>query len=264
MHTMNILPNLKLLTISMLFTALLCGGCLDNSLTLRVRFQDVSGLKQNDQVYFGKNNIGQVEKVTYTAQGDYLVEVKIAPEFKNAATVDSKFYIEPFSDQSTMAVIVEQQQPGGTVLEDGLTIEGSKRAGYLDAIFDTIRQKADAAGIELNRSLEELQKSLDATSTKLDNSLGTAINDLAQHFNSLQYDLEKLPDSKEVQQLEDSINQFTEEFKKAQKDVQDHIREEILPQLRQELEYLREQLNKAGRKDELQEIDNQVKQLEMV
>ena len=262
--TMKKLLLLKMFVLPLLFITLLLCGCSDNSLTVLLRFQNVYGLKQNDQVYFGKNDIGLVQKVTYTPQGDYLVEVKISPEFVNAATVDSKFYIEPFSDQSAMAVIVEQEKPGGTILNNGMTIEGSKRRGYFDTIFETFRQKADTAEIEMNKSLEELQKSLDAASTKLDSSLGAAINDLALQFNAFRDDIEQLPDSKEVQQMEKSIRQFTDEFQQAQKDVQDHIRDELLPQLHQELEHLREQLEKAGRKDELKEIDSEVKKLEMV
>ena len=46
--------------------------------------------------------------------------------------------------------------------------------------------------------------------------------------------------------------------------VQDHIRNEILPRFRVELEHLREQLKKQGREQELEKIDKQAKELEMV
>jgi ABC-type transporter Mla subunit MlaD len=261
MKTLRTLQSFILLVI---VTPLLFFGCSDNSLTFLLRFPEVSGLKQNDQVYFGQNDIGEVNKVTYTTAGDYLVEVKIAPDFRNAATVDSKFYIEPFGTQQVMAVIVEQGRPGGAILNNGATIAGSKRAGYLDTIFKSIKEKADEATIELTRNLEELQKSLEESSTKLDSSLGAATDDLAKQFNSFRNDIENLPDSQEVKQLEESIKKFTEEFQKAQKNVQDHIREKILPQLQQELEILRKQLDEAGRKQEMQEIDNEAKKLESV
>ena len=71
-------PTLRSFILSIIVTPLLFFGCSDNSLTFLLRFPEASGLKQNDHVYFGQNNIGQVNKVTYTTEGDYLVEVTVA------------------------------------------------------------------------------------------------------------------------------------------------------------------------------------------
>lgn len=249
----------------MLFSSLFFWGCSESSLTFQVRFSEVSGLKKNDHVYLGRNEIGQVKKVTYTDQGDYLVEVKIAPEFKNAATESSRFYIEPApSSVSAMAVIVEQKRPGGVVLENGTIVQGSVRAGYLDKIFEDLKKSAGKAEKDLNRALEDLKKSLGATSEKLDRNLETAIDDLSLRLDAFRDELGKVPDSQEVRQLEESFRQFADEFLKAQKEVQDHIRTEILPRFRLELEHLREQLKKQGREKEMEKIDKQAKELEMV
>ncbi len=248
-----------------LFSSLFFWGCSENPLTFQVRFPEVSGLKKDDHVYLGGNEIGQVKRVTYTDLGDYLVEVKITPEFKNAATEDSRFYIGHVpSRESAMAVIVEQERPGGVILKNGTTVQGSARAGYLDKIFDDLKKSAGKAESELKKSLEDLKKSLGATSEKLDRRLETAIDDLSLRLDAFKDELGKIPDSQEVQQLEESFRQFAEEFQKAQKDIQDHIRTEILPRFRLQLEHLREQLKKEGREMELEKIDKQVKELEMV
>ncbi|MCW5211047.1 hypothetical protein VU03_04930, partial [Desulfobulbus sp. N3] len=68
--------------------------------------------------YFQDNKIGQVQKTSYRSQGDYLVDVKVKYDFKDAATVNSKFYIsdDPVIAESK-AIVVEQQQAGGALLK---------------------------------------------------------------------------------------------------------------------------------------------------
>lgn len=248
-----------------MFLFLFLWGCSENPLTFQVRFPEVSGLRQDDLVYFEKNQIGQVTKVSYTNQGDYLVEMEIAPGFKNAVTEDSRFYIERFlAKELNMAVVVEQERPGGVVLKNSTVVQGSARNGYLAEILSDLQKKAGAAQIELNKTLKELKKSLDTTSEKLDRQLEATLDDLSVQFNSFADELGKVPDSQEVKQLEESFKQFADEFQKTQKDVQEHLRNEVIPQFRMELERLRKQLKKEGREEELEKIDKQVKELYMV
>ena len=249
----------------MFFSSLFFWGCSENSLTFQVRFSEVSGLKKNDQIYLGRNEIGQVKKVTYTDQGDYLVEVKIAPEFKNAATESSMFYIgyAP-SSEPAIAVLVEQERPGGAILKNGAIVRGSVRTGYLDKIFEDLQKSAGKVERDLNKALEDLKRSLGATSETLNRNLETAIDDLSHRLDAFKDELGRVPDSQEIRQLEESFRRFADEFLKAQKEVQDHIRTEILPRFRLELEHLREQLKKEGRDKEMEKLEQQVKELEMV
>ena len=252
----------RFITLVYMSLFLLVWGCSENPLTFQVRFPAVSGLKQNDLVYFDKNEIGQVKKVIYTKQGDYLIEVEIAPGFKNTATENSRFYIEHSpAKQLNMALIVEQERPGGVVLENGTVVQGSARNGYFAEILSDLQKKAGAAQNELNKTLEELKKSLDTTSEKLDRQLEATLDDLSVQFNSFADELGKIPDSQEVKRLEESFKQFADEFQKAQKDVQDYLRNEIIPQFRMELERLRKQLKTEGREEELEKIDKQVKEI---
>jgi hypothetical protein len=240
-------------------------GCSDGALTFTIQFADISGLKQNDYVYLGKNEIGQVNRVTYTSQGDYLVEVKIKPEFKNAATINTQFFIEQSPlNTAAMAVIVEQPRPGGALLQADVTVQGLSRTGYLNKIFKDLQEKAEQAEIELNKALGDLKKSLHASSETLSKSLDAALNDLSIRLDTFKGQLGKVPDSQEIQQLEESIKKFGEEFQNAQKRVQDHIRTEMFPRFRMELDHLREQLKKQGRDKEMDKIDEQAKNLQMV
>ncbi len=249
----------------LLFLLLFFLGCSENPLTFQLRFPQVSGLKANAPVYFDKNEIGQVTKVFYTKEGDYLVEVAIDPGFKNAATENSRFYIEPAPVQGLpLAVIVEQQQPGGLVLQNGTIVQGSVRNDYLSKMFSDLQKKAGEAQIQLNKTLEKLKKSFDANSGKLDRQLETTLEDLTARFNAYTKELGKLPDSREVKELEESFQQFAEEFQKAGKDIQDRLRYEIIPQLRMELEQLRDRLKNKDRDKELEKIDKDMQKLDMV
>ncbi|NOR24601.1 MAG: hypothetical protein GQ542_09440 [Desulforhopalus sp.] len=235
----------RFITLVYMSLFLLVWGCSENPLTFQVRFPAVSGLKQNDLVYFDKNEIGQVKKVFYTKQGDYLIELEIAPGFKNTATENSRFYIEHSPAKAlNMAVIVEQELPGGVVLENGTVVQGSARSGYFADILSDLQKKAGAAQNELNKTLKELKRSLDTTSEELEATL----DDLSVQFNSFADELGKVPDSQEVKRLEESIKQFADEFQKAQKDVQEHLRNEIIPKFHMELERLHKQLKKEGAK----------------
>jgi ABC-type transporter Mla subunit MlaD len=259
MKTQHVQRFITLICISLL---LFFWGCSENSLTFQVRFPEVSGLKKDDLVYFQKNQIGHVKKVFYTSQGDYLVHVEITPGFKNAVTEDSKFYIEHSPDQEQkMAVIVEQDRPGGVVLKNGAVIQGNAKNRYLTEILGDLQKKAGAAQIELNKTLKELKESFGATSDKLGQQMEATLDDLSVQFNSFADELGKVPDRQEVKNLEESFKQFADEFQKAQKNVQDYLRDEIIPHFRTELERLRKQLNKEGREEELEKIDKQVNKL---
>ncbi|KJS03468.1 MAG: hypothetical protein VR65_00365 [Desulfobulbaceae bacterium BRH_c16a] len=241
---------------------LLLWGCMDNALHFQVRYAEVSGLKQDDPVYFEQNKVGQVQKVTYTQQGDYLVDVNISPEFKNAATVDSQFFIDiDPQNQHGKAVTIVQEKPGGGVLTKGAIVQGSVKAGFLDDVLNNIKRNATVAENEMREALQQLEKSLKATSEKLDKEMVDVLNDLSRQFHAFGEEVKKVPDSQEVKQLEQSIKLFADEFNQAQENVRDHIRDEVLPQLRKELDQLRRQLQKEGRDKEIENIDKEVNEM---
>jgi ABC-type transporter Mla subunit MlaD len=241
---------------------LLFWGCSDSSLPLQVRYADVLGLQQGDSVYFGQNEIGKVQKVTYTQQGDYLVAITIAPEFKNAATVDSKFFIDDDPrNRQRRAITIVQEKPGGGVLEKTTIIEGSVRAGFLDQMLSGIKRNAAAVETEMWAAMQQLDNALKAKAQQLDNEMAAALDDLTRRLQTLSTEVEKVPDSQEVKQLEMSIKQFADEFSRAQKSVRDTIQNEVIPQLRRELDQLRQQLHQEGRDKEIEEIDKQVEQM---
>jgi paraquat-inducible protein B len=241
---------------------LLLWGCGESSLNIQVRYADVLGLKQDDPVYFETNNIGKVQEVTYTKQGDFIVEITISPEFKNAVTVDSKFFIDlDPNDQQGKAVTILQEKPGGEVLEKGALVQGSVKTGFLDEMISGIKRNATVIESEMREAIIQLEKSLKSTSLKLDKEMVDALDDLSRQFQTFSKEMSKVPDSQEVKQLEESIKQFADEFYKAQKNVRDHIRDEVLPELNRQIDQLREQLREKGRDEEVEDMDKQVEEM---
>jgi paraquat-inducible protein B len=240
-------------------------GCSENPLIIQVRYAEVLGLKQNDPVYFDQNKIGEVQKVTYTQQGDYLVEISITPDFKNTATEDSKFFIgnDPVNQQ-TKAVIIMQEKPGGKAIEQGTIVQGSVQTGLLDEMMSSFRRNAIIAENEMRKAVQQLEKSLRGSSQKLDKEMSVLLDDLSRQFREFNEEIKKVPDSREVKQLEESIRLFAEEFNKAQENVRDHIRNEVIPQLRKELDRLREQLHEEGREKETETIDKKIDEMSRI
>jgi ABC-type transporter Mla subunit MlaD len=250
---------------AILTVLLLLWGCMQSSLTLQVRYPDVLGLKVQDPVYFQQNEIGKVLKISYTQQGDFLVELNIVADFKNAATADSKFFIEnnPKVPQGK-AVVIVQEKPGGKALEGGAIVQGSVRPGLLDDMLSGLKRTAVAAQFGMQEAMQQMDKSLKETSQKLDQEMAAALDDLSRRLQTFSEEVKKAPDREEVKQLERSIKQLADEFSRAQQNVRDHIRDQLIPQLHKELDQLREQLHKEGRDGEIEEIDKQVKVMSRV
>ncbi len=241
---------------------LLLWGCSESSLLFQVRYAEVLGLKQNDPVYFGQSEIGKVTRVFYTDQADYLVEISVAPEFVNAVTVDSKLFIDndPKKAQGK-ALIVLQERSGGKVLKNNDIVEGSVKPGILDDMMSNFFRSSSIANQQIQEAIQQLKENLKSTSEDMEKDLTDTLDDLSEQLNTFSNEMNKIPDRNEVQQLEKSFEQFSDELNKVQKNVRDHIQNEILPQLRKELDQIREQLHEEGRDKEIEGIDKKIDEM---
>ncbi|MFH0781430.1 MAG: MlaD family protein [Pseudomonadota bacterium] len=238
---------------------------MDTSVIFQVRFSEVSGLKQDAPVYFEKSEVGKVEKVTYTKEGDYLVEISIAPDFKNAATEDSKFFIENDPQkQQCKAVTIIQERPGGKVLKKNAVVLGSVKPGFLDEMLNGFKQSATVARFGIQDAVQQVEESLRTSSQKLDKEMAGALDDLSRQLQAFGTEVKKVPNKQEIQQFKETMHQFVDEFDRAQKDVRNHIRDELIPQLQKDLDRLRELLHNEDRDKEIDDIDKQVKKMSKV
>lgn len=231
----------------------------------QVRFPEVSGLKQEAPVYFGRSEVGKVEKVIYTKQGDYLVEISIAPDFKNAATEDSKFFIDDDPrNQGAKSVTIIQERPGGKILEKDTIVQGSVKQGFFNEILSGFKKSATAARFGIQDAVQQVEESLKTSSQQLDKEMVGALDDLSQQLQTFGSEVKKVPNRQEVQKFRETIQQFANEFGRAQKDVRDHIRDELIPQLQKDLDQLRELLHSEGRDKEIEDIDKQIQKMSRV
>ncbi len=249
----------------LLFVIAILTSCSERSLELQLRYDDIFGLTEKEAVYFERNRVGQVENVSYRETGDYLVTISIDPDFKNAATDQSKFFIaaDP-RDEQKMAVIITQEQPGGTILQEGSIVEGTVKERYLEEIVRDFRKKADEMQSELNSTVEELRKKFDATSQQIDTELQDSIANLSTKLKELQEEAGEIPERQEVKELQDKFREFSDQFNRAQEDVRNYLRDTLLPKIRAELESLRELLKKSDREEELDNIDKQLDEISVV
>ena len=64
-------------------TALILIGCIGTTHNFKIRFNDVDGLRKNDQVFFDQTPIGVVTDVEYTDTGNYLVRVAVEDQYSS-------------------------------------------------------------------------------------------------------------------------------------------------------------------------------------
>jgi hypothetical protein len=255
----NIMKKEQAVRVILLFLLPFLWGCWESSLNFQVRYAAIEGLTQGDPVYFQQNIIGTIKKVSYTPQGDYLVSISIKSDFKNAVTTDSKFVIEDDRlGQQNKAIMVVQERSGGTILKGDTIVQGSVRAGFLSEMLTGLKRTAEIAEQEMRTARHQLEKSLLATSERMDREMTGALDNLARQFQRFNVEIKKVPEREEIKQLDQSIKKFVDEFNKGQKDVRDHIREDVLPQFRRELDRLRERLHKEGREGEIEVIDRHI------
>lgn len=240
-------------------------ACSERPLKIQLRYDQIFGLTKEDGVFFERNRVGQVENVSYRATGDYLVVITIIPEFMNAATEQSQFYIgtEPGNGQNR-AVIITQEQLGGKILQEGTVVEGAVRQRYLEELLGDISERANEVQSELEVAMEELRKSFTTTSQKIDAELQRSITDLSLKLETLQDEAERLPERPEVKQLQETFQEFAEQFDQAQEDVRSYLRDTLLPRLKVEMDVLRERLKENGREDELEKIDKKLEEMSVI
>ena len=213
-----------------ILTVFLLLACDETGLNLKIRFDQIQGLKTGNRVIFETNHVGRVTRVFYAEEGHYIVDLIIKEDFANAATEDSRFYI--INDPETAgkkAIEILQLRKGGAPLADGSMVEGSTRSA---AAYQRILEDFDKQAGKLGKQLQQFFE-----------------------------DLSKLPESDEVKQLQKDLEEFGREVEKAGKATRDKITNEIVPMLKEELEHLKKRLEKFGREKEVKPLEKQLEEL---
>lgn len=222
--------TIVLLPLILMFFFTACNG---KTLDLTIRFDQVHGLVPGNRVLFGENNIGTVERVFYSDQGVFLVDIAIARNFANAATENTRFFIvaDPQNTENKAVALVHIRKGGG-LLQNNATIDGTTETAVL------FKQLAD--GIEQGlRAFEEQLK-------------------------QFSQDVQRIPENETFKELENELRLLTEEMKQSGQATREKIKEEVLPKLKEEMEKLRKQLRELGREAEMKPLDAEFDKIEKI
>jgi Skp family chaperone for outer membrane proteins len=217
----------------LLLLTLIFVGCTESGLNLKIRYDKIQGLKEDDRVLFEKTHIGRVANVFYSEDGYYMVEVAIKKDFANTATEHSKFFIIPDPiNENEKAIEIIQTPRGGTPLTDGAAVIGTERSS------ERVKQPWD--------------------------NFGKTLDDLKKQFEEFSEDLRKIPESEEFKKLQKELERLLEQMKKSGDAAREKIQKEVLPRLKRELEELREKLEKLGREKEVEPLEVQMEKLRRI
>ena len=240
-------------------------SCQAGDLHFKIRFNEIMGLKSDDSLFFEGNSIGQVENVVYTKDGDYLVEVMIQPNFTNAATRDSQFYIT--TDPQTKgkkAIEIIQKKAGGEMLRDGETVAGLVKPTIFEEFLDHLQKEARRYQGQLDDDFERLKESLRHNFQRLGDGLEETLDDLSEQFKRLSEKMQQIPDSQEMKSLEQSLDRLAEEMTGSQEAIREKMKTEVIPEIQKRLNLLRENLEPHNRQDEIDSLDRQLNEMRKI
>jgi len=193
-----------------------CNG--EDALDLKIRFDEIRGLKQGDRVIYGQNDIGRVKKVSYSREGRFLVYVVIKRDFKNMITEYSRFFIVPDPrEKDRMAIETTQIREGGRPLEDGATVEG----------------------------VTKLSTFLDKNAAELEEGIGK----LKEQLEGFSKGLEEVLESEELKRLEKELGELVQEANRLGKTAREKLEKEVLPRLKREMEELKKKMEKPHQEE---------------
>ena len=214
----------------LLLGALSLLGCSSDTLDFKIRYQEIYGLKKDDRVLFEERHIGNVRDVTYTSQGDYLVDVSISKEFTDQITEHSRFYValDP-NNTERQAVHTVRIKDGGTPLQKNALVAGTTKYAVL---FDQF-------GVGLRDNLKRFESELNA------------LIDSFRH----------LSESEQIKRLEKELDRLLADLQYFGEEMKHRLKTEILPRIKETIEELRRRLKDLGREEELVPVERKVEEL---
>ena len=208
-------------------------GCFSNDLNVKIRFDQINGLKSGEKVLFEENEIGQVTDIFYEKEGTYLVDVTIRSDFRNAVTDHSRFCIvdDPV-DPLRRAVEMIALKRKGRPLEDGAVVWGDTRLGVL---------------IE-----------------KTEDDVSKAMGDLKERLGRFSEDMKEVPENEEIKRLQKDMDLLLEEMKRSGAAFRDKVQKDIVPQIQKQIEDLKKRLRDLGREKEAEPLETRMDQMRRI
>jgi ABC-type transporter Mla subunit MlaD len=208
-------------------TALVLIGCIGTTHKFKVRFNDIQGLRINDQVYFDKTAIGKVTDIEYTDTGSYLVSVAVEDQFSSLPKDTSTFYIDSNpNSESEEAVRIIKIKDGGNKIEEKAIVEGQSKYA---AIYGQIAYK--------------FSKNINVVESEL--------NEVFKGFQGLS-------ESEQIKQIERQLDKILAEIDHLSVEMRHMLKTEIMPNINEQIEKLRRRLAENGKEEKLKYVDQKI------
>lgn len=191
----------------LLLIPFLC-ACQSRDLSFYIRFHAVNRLQTGDRVFLAGREAGKVETIQPVEDGIW-VAVKIREPLRHQVTSSSHYTIETDPTTPDRQSVRIMPDPECQPIEDGAIVEGTEpRASLFGPLLE---------------------------------GLGESLGALQREFQGLTQELEKLPESPQLRDLERRLQELARQMQEAEEKLQ----EDVLPRLRQEMDRLREELEKS-------------------
>ena len=210
-----------------IIVALVLFGCGGATYNFRIQFDDIDGLRKNDQVFFDKTPVGIVTDVKYTDTGNYFVSVAVEDKFSSLLKDSSTFYIDSNPETGgQQAVRIIQTEDGGNILKRNAIVEGqSKYSAIYGQIADNFRKNIHAMETEINKFLKGLQD---------------------------------FSESEQIKQIERQLEKILAELDNLSAEMKHKLETDILPRIKEQIEELRRRLQQIGKEEKLKYVDRKI------
>jgi ABC-type transporter Mla subunit MlaD len=192
-----------------------------------IRFNDIDGLRKNDQVYFDPTPIGVVTDVEYTESGNYMVKVAVENQYSSLPKDSSTFYIDSIPEnESQKALMIIQIEDDGNIIEKDATVEGqTKYAAIYGQIANKFRKNVRVMESEINEFFKGLQN---------------------------------LTEDEQIKHLERQLDKVLDEMENLSAQMKHKLETEILPSIKEQIEELRRRLEEIGKEEKLKYVDQKI------
>ncbi len=208
-------------------TALVLIGCAAATHNFMIRFNDIEGLRKDDQVFFDQTPIGVVTDVEYTDTGDYLVKVAVEDQYSSLPKDSSTFYIDSNPEnENQKAVRIIQIQDDGNSIEKNATVEGqTKYAAIYGQFANKFRKNVRVMESEINEFFKGLQN---------------------------------LSEDEQIKQLERQLDKILSEIENLSTQMKHKLETEVLPRIKEQIKELRRRLEEIGKEEKLKYVDQKI------
>jgi len=208
-------------------SALVLIGCIGTTHNFKIRFNDIEGLRKNDQVFFDKIPIGVVKDIEYTDSGNYLVRVAVEDKFSSLPKDSSTFYIDSNPEaEGQKAIRIIQIKNDGNIIEKNGIVEGqSKYTAIYSQIASKFRKNVRLMESDINDFFERLQN---------------------------------LTEEEQIKQLERQLDRILAEIENLSVQMKHKLETEILPRIKEQIEELRRHLEEIGKEEKLKYVDQKI------